>query len=151
MSLLYLAEHTSLVTGSKNMKDLWNFPPRSSTNNSFSIGVNQGKLGSMCISFPLDCPHLCLLLLSPITGPYDGFVMCQPGQAKSHFPESPFLSISESQGRFLGNLEGGNEAAAILQLTHVVVTDMLIHLVGMGQQLVCNCPFSGSFLTQSDS
>lgn len=57
--LLYLAEHSSLVTGSKNMGRSVEL---------CSMVLNQqslqyrGKTGSMCISFPLDCPHLYTLL-----------------------------------------------------------------------------------------
>lgn len=54
---------------------------------------------SMCITFPLDFPSFVFfaaILRLRSLGHCDRSVICQPGYAESHVPESPLLYISES-------------------------------------------------------
>lgn len=56
MSLLYLAEHSSLVTGNKNMGGSVELCSKVLNKQSLQ---HRGELVPMGISFPLDSPHLC--------------------------------------------------------------------------------------------
>lgn len=58
MSLLYLAEHSSLVTGSKNMGGSVELCSKVLNKQSLQ---HRRELVPMCNSFPLESPHLCPL------------------------------------------------------------------------------------------